>query len=133
MLFRSDEVDSEPDGINPRDELNAVAIAGGAPLPFNAKFHNVMNQTLLAQNLEQVAAQVLGCTFTFPEPATYADWVEITIGEADWGRPWVNDCATEDGWMYTNEEKTELRLCGQMCVDAGKAGGIDYRFRCPVD
>lgn len=128
-----DEQDSEPDGVNAYELLDAVAIAGGAPQSSGSKFHTVVNETLLAQGLERVAPRILDCRLVFAEPAAYSDYVRIYIDDEDWGRPWVEDCASEDGWLYTNEEKTAVQLCGDMCAAFGKAGELAVKYRCPVD
>ena len=45
----------------------------------------------------------------------------------------VTDCATEDGWVYSNPDGPydAIILCGTACDALGAAGTLDATFGCP--
>ena len=76
-------------------------------------------KTLLAQGLARIAPKVLDCTVVFDPKPAYSDYVVLSIDDEDWGRAWVEDCASEDGWLYLDDEKTVVQMCGTMCAAFG--------------
>lgn len=128
-----DAQDSEPDHTNARNRLTEVAVAGGAPWQWQFKFHDARDQSLLAHSLATLAELTLDCTVMLSEPAVYPESVEIEIDGVSWGQPYVYDCATEDGWLYADETKTVVQMCGQMCAQFGAVGVMEVAYRCPVD
>jgi hypothetical protein len=125
--------DGSPDGINPTTELNAVAVAGGVPRDGAAQFYNAGNQAELQDALQEIAGAVISCTIPLnpaPEPEQQA-FVTIEVDGVEW--PEVEDCATEDGWMWSNlPALDQIQLCGTACDELKESGGkLDATYGCP--
>ncbi len=129
-------VDIQPDGTplaNPWEELNLVAEAGGVPRPGAEKFYNANDEMELQAALAEIAGAVISCTIPL-EPAPtdkQKNYVEVEIDGMV--RERVTDCATEDGWVYSNlPALDEITLCGAAC-DAfkGAQGVLDATYGCP--
>ncbi|RMG93416.1 MAG: VWA domain-containing protein [Deltaproteobacteria bacterium] len=120
---------------NPWKRLNDVAMAGGVPKNGGMdpeKFYNATNEAELQAALDAIAGAVISCTVPLdppPEPIQ-ENWTEIEVDGMVW--PKVMDCATEDGWMFTQPDLSEIQLCGAAC-DAFKAAGgaLDATYGCP--
>ncbi len=120
---------------NPWKRLNDVAMAGGVPKNGGMdpeKFYNATNEIELQAALDAIAGAVISCTVPLdppPEPIQ-ENWVEIDIGGMTW--PKVMDCASEDGWMFTKPDLSEIELCGAACDAFKMAGGaLDATYGCP--
>ncbi len=62
--------------------------------------------------------------------ANQENYVEIEIDGMKW--PKVMDCNTEDGWMFTQPDLSEIQLCGAACQAFQDAGGaLDATYGCP--
>ncbi len=126
--------DGNPDGIVPYDEMNLVAVAGGAPLDGDEKFFNTKNQDELQAALEQISMQILSCTIDLSPTPKYLDYVEVTVMD-EYGKEQVMDCAAEDGWHYLEmanpDDPVRIELCGKACTDFQSSGAVDIQYRCP--
>lgn len=116
---------------NTYDRLNDVAIAGGRALPGDAKFFNAANEVELQMALDEIAGQVFSCVVPLDEEPLNPEFVTIEIG-GELIDP-VTDCATEDGWVYSNPNGPydAIILCGAACDTLGAAGTLDATFGCP--
>jgi hypothetical protein len=122
-----------PMGINPHEKLNELAEDGGAPLGGATKYYRTDNQLELAAALEQIAAEQVSCVVELNPPPEYPEYVEVDINGQD--VPKVDDCATEDGWVFHEPDEngvyTHIELCGTACDQLLAAGGIDATYGCP--
>lgn len=61
----------------------------------------------------------------------HPDFVEVEIGGMTMDR--VEDCATEDGWVYQNPDGPydSIELCGAACDAYVTAGLVDATYGCP--
>jgi len=123
--------DGNPDNTNSYDALNEVAIAGGVPRPGADKFFDTQNQLELQAALEEISMQILSCTIALDPVPVYPDYVEVEVNGMNYGKKQVADCATEDGWMFTDETKTAIVLCGAACESFQMTGALDAQYRCP--
>jgi hypothetical protein len=116
---------------NTFERLNDVAIAGGRAQDGDEKFFNAQNEIELQSALEEIAGQVFSCTVELDPPPENPEFVEIEIGGMPVDR--VRDCATEDGWVYTNPDGPydAIQLCGSACEMLGATGELDATFACP--
>ncbi len=112
-------------------ELNAVAEAGGRARAGSEKFFNTVNEVELMEALSTIAGQVVSCTIPFEEEPEHPAFVKIEIGGVE--IPKVNDCATEDGWVYTNPmgPYDAIQLCGTACDMLAEVRELDAIFECP--
>ena len=124
--------DGNPDSTNTFEELNALAIAGGVPKNDpNEQFYNAQNQIELQDALTAISQQVLSCIIDLDPPPVYPDFVEVKVDEMNYGKMQVTDCDTEDGWMFSNPEKSQITLCGAACTQFQMTGNIDAQYKCP--
>ena len=123
--------DGNPDNTNTYDKLNELATLGGKPRPGDVKFYDTQNQVELQTALEEISQQILSCTIDLDPVPKYPDYVEVTVNGVAYGNKQVMDCMTEDGWMYTNPEKSQIELCGKACSDFQMSGALDAQYRCP--
>jgi len=123
--------DGNPDNTNSYDALNEVAIAGGVPRPGADKFFDTQNQLELQAALEEISMQILNCTIALDPVPVYPDYVEVEVNGMNYGKVQVTDCATEDGWQFTDETKTSITLCGAACEAFQMTGALDAQYRCP--
>jgi hypothetical protein len=123
-------IDGNPEA-NPFLELNTVALAGGVPRGGPEKFFNVANEIELQNALAEIAAQVISCVLTFENEPIRWDLIEIEInGELI---PMVEDCETENGWVYVNPNGPYdvIELCGTACDMLAEFGALEVTFLCP--
>ncbi len=128
-----DELISAPGQVaaNTFTELNTVAEAGGRAREGDEKFFNATNEIELQDALAEIAGQVVSCTIPLnPEPDA-PNFVEIEIGGTTIER--VDDCETEDGWVYVNPEGPydAIELCNGACDALAESGELDATFGCP--
>ena len=123
--------DGNPDSTNTYDKLNELATLGGKPRPGDVKFYDTQNQVELQTALSEISMQILSCTIDLDPVPKYPDYVEVTVNGVAYGNKQVMDCMTEDGWMYTNPEKSQIELCGKACSDFQMTGALDAQYRCP--
>lgn len=123
--------DGNPDDTNTYDRLNELATLGGKPRPGDVKFYDTQNQNELQTALSEISMQILSCTIDLDPVPKYPDYVEVTVNGTPYGNKQVMDCMTEDGWMFTNPEKSQIELCGKACTDFQMTGALDAQYRCP--
>ncbi len=112
-------------------ELNAVAEAGGRPKAGAEKFFNTANELELMAALSEIAGQVVSCIIPLDPAPLNPDFVEVEIGGMTIER--VEDCASEDGWVYVNPQGPydALELCGSACQAYVDNGLVDATYGCP--
>ncbi|MEZ4451384.1 MAG: VWA domain-containing protein [Nannocystaceae bacterium] len=124
--------DGNPDATNTYTQLNALAIAGGVPKNDpNEQFYNAQNQIELQAALTAISQQVLPCVIDLDPPPKYPDFVMVQVDDVDYGKTQVTDCESEDGWIFSNPEKTQITLCGAACEKFQMTGNIDAQYACP--
>lgn len=116
----------EDAGVVPAEQLDEVAILGGAPLDGEHKFYSVEDQAALAGALDAITAE-LGCTMQLDDAVD----TELEARAYVDGQPFalVSDCESEDGWMY-GADGTSITLCGQACADFQASGDIELEYVC---
>ncbi len=123
--------DGQPEA-NTHDELNFVALAGGKARPGNDKFFNATNELELQAALSEIAGQVVSCIVPLGPPAPeYPEYVTIAIDGVE--LPRVDDCATQDGWVWVAPDGRfdAIELCGSACDTLASAGMLDAVYGCP--
>jgi hypothetical protein len=128
--FSDAATDGYPNNTNTYDALNEVAVAGGQPLPGAEQFYQTTNQLELQDALEQIVAQALSCTVPLDPEPPFPDLLEVVVADMD--VPAVMDCATEDGWVYTNPggPYDSIELCGTWCDALKDAGSVTANYFC---
>jgi hypothetical protein len=122
--------DGEPDGISPYEQLNELAIAGGKPLGGLADFYQTQNEIELQDAIQAIVDDAASCTLFLDPLPLFPDMVEVEMdGETV---PKVTDCASEDGWVFTNPNGPyqSLELCGSWCEQASDAAELQALYYC---
>lgn len=120
------EKDGAPDGINPFEKLNELALEGGKPKDHpSEKFYKSDNQIELAAALDKIAMDALTCVIPLESPPVQPEATEVVLDGAPIAH--VDDCASESGWLYTNPEGPfdAIELCGAACSGLKLVGEAD--------
>jgi hypothetical protein len=126
------EIDGAPDGINPHEKLDELAQQGGRPRDAeDAKYYATDNQLELEAALAEIVVQEFNCRVPLDPPPEHPTFVELEIGGEL--TPRVEDCATEDGWVFVNPDGPYdvIELCGGACDRLAADGSLEAFYRCP--
>jgi len=97
--------DSNNDGVSDFTEaLNAMAIAGQAPLPGTVKFHEATSPQALASALDAITRRILACKVTVDTNLNTASSVTVALGDD----VLAQDITRRDGWDITGPNTVEL-------------------------
>lgn len=128
---------------NPNEELNKVALAGGAPAMGGAdSFYNATNEAELQAALELIVGEVATCSIDLTKPPNTPPTQEqidqnkvvFDIG-GDVPRLDGVDLATcqggtVDGWIWVVEGEL-VEFCGSFCDTLKSTGVVDGTYECP--
>lgn len=118
----NDGVGGDPNNINPSQKLNEVAQMGGT-----GSFFNSQDQAELEAALNDVVDSVKTCIIPLAEEPVFPEFTKVLVNNQEW--PMIMDCATEDGWLFTNPFDT-IELCGAACDALKNAGDADIEYYC---
>ena len=68
------------------------------------------------------------CVIDLDEPPFFPDFTKVLIGNTLYGL--VNDCDTEDGFVYTNMDYTQIEVCGAACGDIAVEQSAEIQYFC---
>ena len=122
--------DGQPDGINPLEQLNELAVAGGKPLGGQTDFYQTQNELDLQEAVQAIVDDAQSCTVLLDPAPPFPDFVEVIMN--DMAVPQVVDCENEDGWVYTNPNGPydSLELCGTWCEMVPMAQSFVAEYYC---
>jgi hypothetical protein len=122
--------DGEPDAISPFAKLNELAVLGGKPLGGLTDFYQTQNELELQAALQAIVDDAASCTATLDPPPPFPELVTVRIGGVE--VPQVEDCASEDGWVYTdpNGPYASLVLCGAWCEQVASSPALEAEYFC---
>lgn len=111
-------------------QLQDLAIAGGAPKAGEEKFYRADDADTLAEVLSAVVEDSYGnsCLLDLEDPPAFPDFTKVIIDMVAYEL--VADCDTENGFIYTNPEMTQIRMCGLGCEALTQAGAAKVQFFC---
>jgi hypothetical protein len=84
--------------------LNAMAIAGGAPLAGSTRFHQATNEASLRAALEAVTRRIVACQITAPIVLDGGTSLEVRLGD----EPLPRDLTRRNGWDQTGPSSVQL-------------------------
>jgi hypothetical protein len=114
-------------------DMNGYAVAGGYPKGVDGdpeRFFNAANQVELQSALDGIVEQVVSCEIELSMPPQYPELTEVEIEGIEYEQ--VEDCATEDGWQYTDDTNSAIVLCGAACDGFKAALTAEVKYFCPV-
>jgi hypothetical protein len=122
--------DGNPNDIVPFDKLNELANEGGTPTGGAEDFYSATNQAELEDALTAIADSAVSCTVPLDPEPPFPELLEIYI--ADTFVPQVDDCLTENGWVYTNPNGPydSIELCGDWCTALKESGELTAEYYC---
>jgi hypothetical protein len=124
--------DGLPNGINLHERLDLLAEQGGRPRDDGGpRYHATHDQLQLEAALTEILSQQLDCTMTLDPPPERPNLVQLEIDGQLLAR--IDDCATEDGWMYTSLDGSydSIELCGAACALLAAQGALEATYGCP--
>lgn len=127
-----DAVDGTPDGINPTEKLDELAVQGGRPRPAGGpRYYATGNQVELEAALAEIVGQQFDCTVGLDPEPEFPAFVEIEIAGQSVER--IEDCTSEDGWTFSNPDGPydSIELCGTACDLLAAEGTLDAIYACP--
>lgn len=131
VLPEGGPADGAPDGINPHEQLNLLAEQGGRPRDGDVRYYATENQVELEAALSEIVGQQFDCTVGLSPVPEHPQFVEIEVGGMEVAR--IDDCATEDGWVFTNPDGPydSIELCGAACDLLAAEGTLQAIYACP--
>ena len=113
-------------GVVPSEQLDEVAILGGAPLEGENKFYSVEDQAALGAALDAITSDI-GCVLDLGEEVDTTRSARLEVAGVYTEE--VADCEAEDGWMF-DTNGSAIHLCGQACADFQSSGEIELAYVC---
>ncbi len=98
---------------NAHEVLDQVARVGGVAREGESAYYAASDPDALYEAMDQIAARI-ECTVPLAGPVPEDASFEVMVD----GMPMteITDCATEDGWRFTDaDQRSTLELCGQAC------------------
>jgi hypothetical protein len=115
-------------GGKPKDEAPGFACAEG--VTDNQDFYAATNEIELQDALQTIIEDTISCVILLDPVPPFEDLLEVEIDGMP--VPHVNDCSTENGWVYPNPNGPydSIELCGTSCDDVKIAGSADVLYFC---
>jgi hypothetical protein len=114
--------------------LEAIADNGGT----GADVIDVDDYAAFETALGTVVGSVVSCTYDIGEPDPSADPDDVNFYfETDSGEtvvPYDAECAAGSGWMWANEEHTQITFCEAACDElrSGEVDSVTVEWGCPT-
>ena len=101
-------------------QLEAMAVAGGAPNQGNESYYQADNADQLDAALAEVLAdaKARNCAYGLEGTPMVPELATVTVSMTEYGL--VQDCGSEDGFVYTDLDNTRIELCGAACAAVGE-------------
>ncbi|NJK32111.1 MAG: VWA domain-containing protein [Deltaproteobacteria bacterium] len=121
-----------PSIFGPTQQLDAMAVAGGAPKMGmgGEDFYRADDAQQLADALQTVVEESLAtsCLLNLEQAPVFPLLVKVVVNGMSYSL--VDDCETEDGFVYTGPEMTQIEMCGQACEALGDVQMAEVEYYC---
>jgi hypothetical protein len=108
--------------------LNSAAAAGGYPLTGTTQYYAVSDTQALSDALKQIVGLAASCTISLSNTPVGQDWsIAITATDTS-GATVVIDPDANNGWGYTDSNKTAITLVGTACDNLKTGAFTDIKF-----
>lgn len=108
--------------------LNSAAVAGGYPLTGATQYYAVSDTQALSDALNQIVGLATSCTISLANTPVGQDWsIAITATNSS-GDTVVIDPDANNGWGYTDTNKTAISLVGTACDNLKTGAFTDIKF-----
>jgi hypothetical protein len=111
--------------------LNDMAEQGGVPNPNGPeKYYQADDETQLHEAFDAIGSQVISCEIELEAAPNDPMLLQVLVDGMEW--PHVDDCATEDGWVFVEGSgNLRIELCGMACTDFKASGVLKAIQQCP--
>jgi hypothetical protein len=123
--------DGNPDNANPFAEFDQLAVEGGRPRAGSTKFYDAYSEAELASYLDAAVRSTLGCEVAINATPADPTATSVSIAGMNYSYSPNLDCASGDGWVYTDGSNSRIRLCGAACDALLTNGGAQVNLDCP--
>ena len=123
------QISSEQDnlsGVVPSEQLDEVAVLGGAPIEGEHQFYSVEDQAALSDALGAITSEI-GCILDLGEAVDTTREARLEVA-GEYASE-ISDCEAEDGWMF-DTNGSAIHLCGQACSDFQASGDVQLAYVC---
>lgn len=114
------------------EQLDEMAIAGGAPKMGlgGEDYYRADDAQQLAEALAEVVQNSYAdsCLLNLVDPPFFPELTKVVIGDQSFDL--VDDCGSQDGFVYTDDTYGQLELCGAACELLAVAGSAEVQFYC---
>ncbi len=122
----------DPGGENVAEgQLNAIAANGGTPF---TEFLFASSQSQLEDAFDQIAAQVVSCTYALEDPGEEANPDEVNVYFDGVPVGFDEGCLNGGGWDWTDDSHTAIHFCVGACDELQNltVDNINITFGCPT-
>jgi hypothetical protein len=140
VLDPDSNYDFKVDDTNVYTELNAIAVAGGAPQAGTESFYNATDEAELMDALSEIVGELTECDIDLAEPPNMVPdpsqipFVEVEIDGMDVDFLEISEAeclaGAMDGWIWLIEGQTVL-FCGAACDSLKTTLAVDGTYGCP--
>lgn len=111
--------------------LNEMAEQGGVPNPSGPeKYYQADDEAQLHEAFDAIGSQVVSCEIELEAAPNDPMLLQVLVDGMEW--PHVDDCATQDGWVFVEGSgNLRIELCGQACDDFRSSGLLKAIQQCP--
>ncbi|HEY0138591.1 MAG TPA: vWA domain-containing protein [Nannocystis sp.] len=122
--------DGNPDNTNAYSHFQTLAVEGGQPRAGEEKFYAAYTEAELAGFMVEAIDKAETCTLALG--LTPIDPESTTIKVAGTSYPYMPglNCATGNGWVYSDGNNTRLALCGTACDALKSVGSAEVDVDC---
>lgn len=117
---------------SPVTQLDTMAVAGGAPKMGlgGEDFYRADDAQQLADALAEVVenSYLTSCVINLEEAPFFPELTQVVVGGQSFEL--VADCELQDGFIYTNPENTQIKLCGTACDLLGIDQQAEVQYYC---
>jgi hypothetical protein len=136
------QFDGSPDAITPWCKMDEVGEVGGKPKDEapgmscmetssdNQDFYSASNEIELQAALQAIIEDAISCVVLLDPVPPFPELLAVEVDGMD--IPLVDDCSTEDGWVYVNPNGPfdAIELCGGSCAELKLFGSADVKYFC---
>lgn len=111
--------------------LDAMAVAGGHPLPGPRRFYSATSRDALTRALRGITSALVDCRFRLDTAPPDPDLVDVRLGD----ERLVRDPQHRDGWGWSDASHREIAFYGATCERVqNESGGVVLAavFGCPA-
>ena len=114
------------------NQLEQMAVAGGAPKDGPESFYRADDAEQLGQALADIVEDSIlnSCLMALDPPPPFPDFTKVVVGDTEYDL--IDDCENGDGFVYSKEDFTQIRVCGSACEELQLEGEALVQYFCTL-